>query len=149
MTTAAVAHYQQTMEARRMAKSVTGNRGMATAIQVPAQNQQYSGSQSGNTVIAVMTVTIMTMVAIPATIAMAIIASIVAAVACIPIFTIMMITVKAVKAIVINVPTMMIVTAVMMAMLTAMATTVADRHLVAVATIGLVTIVILIQEGHM
>ena len=151
MTTAAMAHYQQKSitEDRRMAKSVIGNKGMATAIQVPARNQQCSGSNSGNTVMAFMTVTIMALAAIPAAMAMAIITSIGVAVACIPIFTIMMITVKAVKAVVINVPTMMIVTAVMMTMLTAMATTVADRHLVPVAITGMVTMVILIQEGHM
>ena len=145
-----MAHYQEklTMETRKRAMPDIGNKRMAAAIQVPVQDQQCSGSQSGNTVIAVMTVTIIAMVTIPVTIAVAIIASIVVVVACMPIFTTILITVKAVKAIVINVPAMMIVTAVMMTMLTAMATMVADRHLVAVAIAGMATMVILIQEGH-
>ena len=145
-----MAHYQKklTMETRKMAKYDIGNKGMATAIRVPVQDQQCPGSQSGNTVIAVMTVTIIAMVTIPVTIAVAIIASIVAVVACMPIFTIILITVKAVKAIVINVPAMVIVTAVMMTMFTAITAMVADRHLVPVAIAGMATMVILIQEGH-
>ena len=131
-----------------MAKPTMEAKGMDTTIQVPSQSQQCSGSQFGNTVKAVMTVTIMAMVVLPATMAMAIIASIVAAAASIPVFTIMLITVKAVKAIVINVPIMVMVTAVMMTILTAMATMVADRHLVPVAIAGMATVVILVQGGH-
>ena len=132
-----------------MAKPTMEAKGMDTTIQVPSQSQQCSGSQFGNTVKAVMTVTIMAMVVLPATIAMAIITSIVAAAASIPVFTIMLITVKAVKAIVINVPIMVMVTAVMMTILTAMATMVADRHLVTVAIVGMATMFALIQEGRM
>ena len=131
-----------------MAKPTMEAKGMDTTIQVPSQGQQCYGSQFGNTVKAVMTVTIMAMVVLPATMAMAIIASIVAAAASIPVFTIMLITVKAVKAIVINVPIMVMVTAVMMTILTAMATMVADRHLVPVAIAGMATVVILVQGGH-